>query len=87
MFKPNLKLKVWEEKRDVGGLTIFASSPGSFIRASLSAKERNKMYPSTNEPLSVHYSLGDEESSRLPAITYLSRRGAWVDPPHNNVIL
>ncbi|XP_010477018.1 PREDICTED: F-box/kelch-repeat protein At3g18720-like [Camelina sativa] len=87
VFKLNLKYMKWEEKRDVGGLTIFASYPGSFIRASLSANERNKVYLSAKEPHSVYYSLGDEESSGLPTNIYLSKRIAWVDPPHNNVIL
>ncbi|XP_013615859.1 PREDICTED: F-box/kelch-repeat protein At3g18720-like, partial [Brassica oleracea var. oleracea] len=46
VFKLNMKQNVWEEKRDLGGLTVFASCPGSFIRACLSAEEMNRIYPS-----------------------------------------
>lgn len=65
VFKLNFKRNVWEEKRKVGGLTVFASEPGSFTRAGLSAKERNRIYPSHNGQLGVYY-LGDENSSHPP---------------------
>ncbi|WZZ48513.1 hypothetical protein YC2023_048620 [Brassica napus] len=46
VFKLNRKGKgTWEEKRELGGLTIFASRLASLTRASsLSSKERNKLY-------------------------------------------
>ncbi|CAH8323616.1 unnamed protein product [Eruca vesicaria subsp. sativa] len=72
VFKLNMKRNVWEEKRDLGGLTVFASSTGSFIRACLSAEDMNRIYPS-------HLIYG---SSRPPK-TDLSNRVAWVEPPQN----
>ncbi|CDY12854.1 BnaC07g15790D [Brassica napus] len=85
MFKLNLKRNAWEEKRELGGLTVFASHPTSLTRAGLSVEERNRIYPSHNGHLGVYYSLGDGIiSSRFPSSNYLSNRIAWVDPPHNN---
>uniref|UniRef100_A0A1J3F3I0 F-box/kelch-repeat protein n=2 Tax=Noccaea caerulescens TaxID=107243 RepID=A0A1J3F3I0_NOCCA len=76
VFKLNLKQYVWQKKRDLGGLTVFASFPSSFIRAGLSAEERNRIYP----PLThgIHYS-----SSHLPPGSCVSSCVAWVEPPHN----
>ncbi|CAG7902175.1 unnamed protein product [Brassica rapa] len=85
MFKLNLKRNAWEEKGELGGLTVFAGHPTSLTRAGLSVEERNKIYPSHNGHLGVYYSLGDGIiSSRFPSSNYLSNRIAWVDPPHNN---
>ncbi|KAJ4890978.1 F-box/kelch-repeat protein [Raphanus sativus] len=85
MFKLNVKRNAWEEKRELRGLTVFASHPTSLTRAGLSVEERNRIYPSHNGHLGLYYSLGDGMiSSRLPSSNYLSNRIAWVDPPHNN---
>lgn len=48
VFKLNLKQNVWEDKRDLGGLTVFASF-SSFIWSSLSVEERNIIYPSLTD--------------------------------------
>ncbi|CAG7900777.1 unnamed protein product [Brassica rapa] len=66
-------------KSEVSGLTIFARYPDSF-----SGSKRDTKYPSTNELLSQYYSLVDEKSSCPFTSTSLSKRVAWVDPPHNN---
>uniref|UniRef100_A0A0D3D3G4 Uncharacterized protein n=1 Tax=Brassica oleracea var. oleracea TaxID=109376 RepID=A0A0D3D3G4_BRAOL len=79
VFKPNLERMVWEEKSEVSGLTIFTRYPDSF-----SGSKRDTKYPSTNELLSQYYSLVDEKSSCPLTSTSLSKRVAWVDPPHNN---
>ncbi|CAN7126447.1 unnamed protein product, partial [Brassica rapa subsp. narinosa] len=79
VFKPNLERMVWEEKSEVSGLTIFARYPDSF-----SGSKSDTKYPSTNELLSQYYSLVDEKSSCPLTSTSLSKRVAWVDPPHNN---
>ncbi|KAF3488432.1 hypothetical protein F2Q69_00052510 [Brassica cretica] len=79
VFKPNLELMVWEEKSEVSGLTIFTRYPDSF-----SGSKRGTKYPSTNELHSQYYSLVDEKSSCPLTSTSLSKRVAWVDPPHNN---
>ncbi|CAN7076434.1 unnamed protein product [Brassica oleracea var. botrytis] len=67
------------EKSEVSGLTIFTRYPDSF-----SGSKRDTKYPSTNELLSQYYSLVDEKSSCPLTSTSLSKRVAWVDPPHNN---
>ncbi|KAF8084761.1 hypothetical protein N665_0703s0016 [Sinapis alba] len=88
VFKLNLKRMAWEKKRELGGLTVFASHPSSLTRATLSVKERNRLYPSRNGHLGVYFSLGDDEkiiSSRPPSSNYFSNRIAWVFPPHDNV--
>ncbi|KAG5410407.1 hypothetical protein IGI04_006736 [Brassica rapa subsp. trilocularis] len=82
VFKLNMKQNVWEEKRDLGGLTVFASCPGSFIRACLSAEEMNRIYPSFTD----FYLIYGSTSCRPPR-TNLSCRVAWVEPPQNNVDL
>ncbi|CAE6196252.1 unnamed protein product [Arabidopsis arenosa] len=43
VLKLNFKRNVWEEKKDLGGLTVFASFPSSFARAGLSTEQRNKI--------------------------------------------
>ncbi|CAH8330118.1 unnamed protein product [Eruca vesicaria subsp. sativa] len=76
VFKLNLERMLWEENREVCGLSVFASYPES---------ERNRTYPSANVQLSQYCSLVNEKSSRPPTSTYLSKRVAWVAPPdHNN---
>lgn len=82
VFKLNIKRNVWEEKRDLGGLTVFASCPGSFIRACLSAEDMNRIYPSFTD----FYLLYGTRSHRPPK-TNLSCRVAWVEPPQHNVDL
>ncbi|VVA99585.1 unnamed protein product [Arabis nemorensis] len=77
VFKLNLENKIWEEKRDFGGLTVFSSYPASLTRAGLSAEERDIIY----ERLSLHYSFSNDKSFFCPPI--LSRTIAWMDPPHN----
>lgn len=76
VFKLNMKQNVWEEKTDLGGLTVFASCPGSFIRACLSAEEMNRIYPSFTD----FYLIYGRTSCRPPR-TNLSCRVAWVEPP------
>ncbi|CAN7039229.1 unnamed protein product [Brassica rapa subsp. trilocularis] len=82
LFKLNMKQNVWEEKRDLGGLTVFASVPGSFIRACLSAEEMNRIYPSFTDFYLIYGA-----SSHRPPRTNLSCRVAWVEPPQNNLDL
>ncbi|KAG2323498.1 hypothetical protein Bca52824_016711 [Brassica carinata] len=53
VFKLNLKRMGWEEKGEIGGLTIFASIHASLTRASLSEKERNRLYQSRKGDLST----------------------------------
>ncbi|CAA7022229.1 unnamed protein product [Microthlaspi erraticum] len=89
VFKLNVEGNVWDEKRDLGGLALFTSYPGSFARACSSAEHRNKMYTSCIDDCwlglyDMYYSLSDEESSRLPSRASLSPRVAWVDPPHKS---
>ncbi|CAH8323622.1 unnamed protein product [Eruca vesicaria subsp. sativa] len=71
VFKLNMKHNVLEEKRDLGGLTVFASVPGSFIRACLSAEEMNRIYPSFTN---LHLIFGT--SSHHPPKNNLSCRVA-----------
>ncbi|KAL0875158.1 hypothetical protein Bca101_024863 [Brassica carinata] len=82
VFKLNMKQNVWEEKRDLGGLTVFASVPGSFIRACLSLEEMNRIYPSFTDFYLIYGT-----SSHRPPQTNLSCRVAWVEPPQNNLHL
>lgn len=84
MFKLNHERKVWEEKRELGGLTVFASDPSPLTRAGLSAEDRNRVYTSHLGQLRCYFALGDGIFSlRPPSSNYLSDRIAWVDPPHN----
>ncbi|VYS58992.1 unnamed protein product [Arabidopsis thaliana] len=84
VFKLNLKREVWEEKKELGGLTVFAGYHTSLTRASLLALDRNKMYTSHAARSFVYYSLAGNKFSRCPpGCNYLSDRFAWVDPPHN----
>ncbi|XP_056860221.1 F-box/kelch-repeat protein At3g18720-like [Raphanus sativus] len=78
VFKLNMKQNVWEEKRDLGGLTVFASVPGSFIRACLSPEEMNRIYPSFTDFYLIYGTI-----SHLPPRTNLSGSVAWVEPPQN----
>ncbi|XP_010474309.1 PREDICTED: F-box/kelch-repeat protein At3g18720-like [Camelina sativa] len=88
VFKLDLKRKVWEEKRELGGLTVFASQPTSLTRAGL-LRERNRIYPSHEAHKGVYYNLADDKysSHRPPVMNYLSDRIAWVDPPLNEANL
>ncbi|KAL0702859.1 hypothetical protein Bca4012_058981 [Brassica carinata] len=76
VFKLNLKRMGWEEKGEIGGLTIFASIHASLTRASLSEKERNRLYQS-------HEKIDFSRPSR----DYFSNHMSWVFPPHNKVNL
>lgn len=88
VFKLDLTRQVWEEKKELGGLTVFASYPASLTRAGLLAPDRNRMYPSHDARFGVYYSLADDKFSRRPpTVNYLSDRFAWVDPPNNQVNL
>ncbi|KAJ0246275.1 F-box domain-containing protein [Hirschfeldia incana] len=78
VFKLNMKQNVWEEKRDLGGLTVFASVPGSFIRACLSAEDMNRIYPSFTDFYLIYGA-----SSPRPPRTNFSCRVAWIEPPQN----
>ncbi|VVA99548.1 unnamed protein product [Arabis nemorensis] len=44
LFKLNLKRNVWEEMRELGGLTIFGGPFYSLTRAGPSAKEKTIIY-------------------------------------------
>ncbi|EFH44523.1 predicted protein [Arabidopsis lyrata subsp. lyrata] len=90
VLKLNFKRNVWEEKKDLGGLTVFASFPSSFARAGLSTEQRNKICLSYRDKYGrydVSYSVGDEKSSYPPPETVLSKSIVWVEPPHNYVNL
>ncbi|XP_010512854.1 PREDICTED: F-box/kelch-repeat protein At3g18720-like [Camelina sativa] len=87
VFKLNSKRNEWQEKKDLGGLTIFTSLPASFVRAGLSTEHRNKIYPSCIdefEQYGTYYSLGDLKSSDPPPTHRVSRHRLWVEPPPNN---
>ncbi|XP_019101989.1 PREDICTED: F-box/kelch-repeat protein At3g18720-like [Camelina sativa] len=87
VFKLNSKRKEWQEKRDLGGLTIFTSLPASFVRAGLSTVHRNKIYSSCIdefEQYGMYYSLGDLISSDPPPTHRASYHHLWVEPPPNN---
>ena len=90
VFKLNRKGKgAWEEKRELGGLTIFASRLASLTRASsLSSKERNKLYQSRKGGLGECFSIVDEKIgfSRRSS-NYNPNYMSWVFPPHNNINL
>lgn len=80
-MKLNLKSNVWEENRELGGLTLFVGHSFSLTRAAgLSAKEKNPIYTPQNR-IGIYYSLDSQPQS----CAYLSGHFAWVDPPHNNV--
>ncbi|CAA7030760.1 unnamed protein product [Microthlaspi erraticum] len=78
VFKLDLKQCGWQEKRDIGGLTLFASFPSSLLRAGLSAEERNRIYTSLTD--GIHYSM---KSSHLRQGSCVSSCIDWVEPPHN----
>ncbi|WZZ70002.1 hypothetical protein YC2023_081372 [Brassica napus] len=61
VFKLNLKLMGWEERRELGGLTIFASINSPLIRASVCEKERNRLYQSRKGDLGEYFSISDEK--------------------------
>ncbi|VVA99584.1 unnamed protein product [Arabis nemorensis] len=80
VFKLNLERKIWEEKRELGGLTVFASYPTSLTRAGLSAEEKSMI----NERFGSNYFLANDKSFIRPRWgAGWSRRIAWVDPPQN----
>ncbi|VVA99578.1 unnamed protein product [Arabis nemorensis] len=82
VFRLNLKRNVWEETRELGGLTVFASRHVSLTRAGLPSEMRNRIYTSHYGPHDMYYySLGDEQSSRPPPM--FPYGSVWVDPPHN----
>ncbi|EOA26279.1 hypothetical protein CARUB_v10023343mg [Capsella rubella] len=90
VFKLNSKCKEWQEKRDLGGLTIFTSLPASFVRAGLSTEHRNKIYSSyidKSERYGMYYSLGDAKNSDPPPTNQTTQHHVWVEPPPNNVHL
>ncbi|CAH8346955.1 unnamed protein product [Eruca vesicaria subsp. sativa] len=88
VFKLNLKRMAWEKKRELGGLTIFASIDSPLTRASLSEKERNRLYQSRKGDLGEYFSISDEKIDfSRPSKDYFSNHMSWVFPPHNNVTL
>ncbi|VYS55539.1 unnamed protein product [Arabidopsis thaliana] len=87
VFKLNSKHKEWQEKTDLGGLTIYTSWPSSFVRAGLSTEHRNKIYSSRLdqfERYGLYYSLGDAKGSDPPRDHLATYHILWVEPPHNN---
>ncbi|CAH2051431.1 unnamed protein product [Thlaspi arvense] len=78
VFKLNMEQNVWDEKRDLGGLTVFTSASASFIRSGLSPEVRNRVYPSLADTNGKYYSLGDGRSSNPPPSPSLARCVAWV---------
>lgn len=87
VFKLNHKLMGWEERRELGGLTIFASMDSPLIRASVSEKERNRLYQSREGDHGEYFSISDEKIDfSRPSKDYFSNHMSWVFPPRNNVI-
>lgn len=87
VFKLNSKHKEWQEKTDLGGLTIYTSWPASFVRAGLSTEHRNKIYSSRLDLFGrygMYYSLGDAKGSDPPRDHLATHDILWVEPPHNN---
>ncbi|VVA99176.1 unnamed protein product [Arabis nemorensis] len=78
VFKLNLERKVWEEKRELGGLTVFSSYSTPLTRAGPSAEEKNMLY----ERLGSSYYLANDKSLFVPLGVHVGfRRIALVDPP------
>ncbi|KAL0720514.1 hypothetical protein Bca4012_035113 [Brassica carinata] len=89
VFRLNRKAEAWEEKRELGGLTIFGSRLASLTRASsLSSKERNKLYQSRRGDLGEYFTIDDETIGSSPSSSNLYPNYiSWVFPPHNNINL
>ncbi|VVA99576.1 unnamed protein product [Arabis nemorensis] len=83
VFKLNLNRNVWEEKRDLGGLTVFISLHVTLTRAGLPSEMRNRIYASHDRRHDMYYSFGDETSSLPLSTPFLPYSVVWIDPPHN----
>ena len=89
VFKLNRKGDAWEEKRELGGLTIFANRLASLTRAtSPSSKERNRLYQSRKGDRGDYFSIGVEEiGSARRSSDFYPNYFSWVFPPHSNMNL
>ncbi|KAH0924879.1 hypothetical protein HID58_017135 [Brassica napus] len=78
----------WEEKRELGGLTIFANRLASLTRATSPSSKRNRLYQSRKGDRGDYFSIGVEEiGSARRSSDFYPNYISWVFPPHSNMNL